>query len=370
MTIPAFDLKRQTTVIANDVLLSIQRVLDSSQFILGNTVKDFEETIGRYIGASAIGVANGSDALYLALLALNIGRGDEVITTPFTFFATAGSILRTGAKPVFSDIQLDTFNMDPDLASAHVTPRTRAMLPVHLFGLMADLPQLAAHFDGPIVEDAAQAIGASWNHRAAGTAGILGCFSFFPTKNLGAYGDAGLVSSRNPELLQQVRHLRVHGSSKKYVHEMLGINSRLDAMQAAVLSVKLPYLPAWTRRRQAIATLYDSLFRHQGIEEVTVPVVPSEAVHVYHQYTIRAMRRDDLMSFLKQRGIGSTVYYPVPLHLQPILKDLGYRRGDFPVSEKASEEVLSLPMFPELTDDEVTRVVDTIGEFYGHSPRR
>ncbi len=367
MTIPAFDLKRQTALIGPDVLARIEAVMASSQFILGDTVKDFEAAVEDVIGATAIGVANGSDALYLALMALGIGPGDEVLTTPFTFFATAGSILRTGAKPVFTDIQLDTFNMDPALASTAVTPRTRAMLPVHLFGLMADLPALQQGFDGPIVEDAAQAVGASFQGLKAGSVGALGCFSFFPTKNLGAYGDAGLVSTRHSDLADRVRRLRVHGSRTKYVHDLLGINSRLDAMQAAVLLAKLPYLSRWTERRQAIALRYSHLIRDLGIDEVVPPTVPEGAVHVFHQYTIRAENRDGLMAHLKEQGIGSTVYYPLPLHLQPVLAELGYRAGDFPESERASRTVLSLPMFPELTDDEVDRVVSSIAAFYGHS---
>lgn len=366
MAIPAFDLSRQTQKIHDDVSAAMQRVLQSSQFILGDTVKDFEQHIGNYIGATAVGVANGSDALYLALLALDVGPGDEVLTTPFTFFATAGSILRTGAKPVFTDIQLDTFNMDPDLASTRVSPRTRAMLPVHLFGLMADMPALKRAFEGPIVEDAAQAIGASWNGQLAGTVGALGCFSFFPTKNLGAYGDAGLVCSQDVTLVDRVRTLRVHGSKKKYIHEALGVNSRLDAVQAAVLDVKLPYLSDWTRRRQAIAERYTALIHDHGISEVISPMVPVEATHVFHQYTIRAERRDELMAFLKSREIGSTIYYPLALHRQPVLQYLGYRPEEFPQTEEATRTVLSLPIFPELSDDEVDTVVEAIAHFYGH----
>ncbi len=366
MNIPSFTLSRQVEALGPEIEAAIAKVIASGQFVLGPKVQQFETEVARVIGAShAIGVANGSDALYLALMALGIGPGDEVITTPFTFFATAGSILRTGAKPVFSDIQLDTFNMDPDLALARVTPRTRAMLPVHLFGLMADMSPLS-RFSGPVVEDAAQAIGATVNGQPAGTVGAMGCFSFFPTKNLGAFGDAGLVTTNDDGLASNLKVLRVHGASKKYYHEHLGINSRLDALQAAILSVKLPYLAAWTERRIAVAARYTKGLVDIGISEVVPPSVPEGYRHVFHQYTIRADKRDALAQALKEEGIGSTVYYPTSLHLQPIFADLGYGSGAFPHSEEAEATVLSLPMFPELEDDEVDQVVESIARFYGY----
>ncbi len=368
MTIPSFTLSRQVKTIGPEIEAAISEVIASGQFVLGPSVSHFESRVAQAIGAAhAIGVANGSDALYLALLALGVGPGDEVITTPFTFFATAGSILRTGAKPVFSDIDVDTFNMDPDLALARVTPRTRAMLPVHLFGLMADMPSLI-RFRGPVIEDAAQAIGAAIDGQTAGTIGAMGCFSFFPTKNLGAFGDAGLVTTNEDTLAARLKVLRVHGASKKYYHESLGINSRLDAMQAAILSVKLPYLEEWTARRIAIAARYTQGFLDLGISEVIPPVVPPGYRHVFHQYTIRAQSRDGLANALKEAGIGSTVYYPTSLHLQPVFQSLGYRPGAFPHSEEAERTVLSLPMFPELEDNEVDQVVEAIARFYGHSP--
>lgn len=345
-------------------------MLASSQFILGPEVSALEASLAQLIPAVApITVANGSDALYLSLLALGVGPGDEVVTTPFTFFATAGSILRVGGKPVFADVDPDTFNLDPDKALARVTPRTRALLPVHLFGLMADMAALQSGFSGPIVEDAAQAILAMQNGRAAGTVGELGCFSFFPTKNLGAFGDAGLVVSRVPALADAVKTLRVHGARKKYYHEMMGTNTRLDALQAAILRVKLPYLAAWTERREALASRYLSLFAQWGLDdEVRPQAVPQGYRHVYHQFTVRVDERDALQAHLHQDGIGSTVYYPHPLHLMPVFSDLGYREGSLPVAERLSREVLSLPMFPELGDDEVDQVVESLARFYhGHA---
>jgi len=370
MRIPAFDLSRQTRQLEPELREAIAEVALSGQFILGPAVSRFEQTFGEAFGVNAIGVANGSDALYLALRALDIGPGDEVITTPFTFFATAGSVLRTGAHPVFTDIQLDTFNMDPVEASAHVSPRTRAMLPVHLFGLMVDVDTLRARFGGPVIEDAAQAVGARFHGQWAGAVGDMAGFSFFPTKNLGAWGDAGMVTTKIPELADKVRMFRVHGSRQKYHHEALGINSRLDTLQAAVLSVKWTYWPEWTARRQALAARYTAYLKDLGVSEVVPPTIPSEAEHVFHQYTIRADRRDALKAYLHDQGIGSTVYYPLPLHLQPVLQDLGYREGQFPHAEEASRTVLSLPMFPELTEDEVVQVVETIARFYGHGGTR
>ncbi len=342
-------------------------VIEAGQFILGGTVAAFEEEIAGALDVThAVGVANGSDALYLALLAAGVGPGDEVVTTPFTFFATAGSISRVGAKPVFSDVDRDTFNMDPAKALAQVSPRTRAMLPVHLFGLMVDMAPLLAGFAGTVIEDAAQAIGARRDGYRAGSAGAMGCFSFFPTKNLGAFGDGGVVTTQDGSLAEALRILRTHGSRRKYLHERFGVNSRLDALQAAVLRVKLPHLADWTARRQAIAARYTAGFSALGVSEVLPPAVPAGSVHVFHQYTVRAERRDALKAHLNQAGIGSTVYYPVPLHLQPVFAELGYGPGDFPASEELSRTALSLPVFPELVDDEVDAVIEAVAAFYGH----
>jgi dTDP-4-amino-4,6-dideoxygalactose transaminase len=362
--IPAFSLKRQIAELRPELDAAWRRVVDSGQFILGGEVEALEQALTARLGVEAVAVANGSDALYLALAALGLGPGDEVVTTPFTFFATAGSILRVGAKPVFADVDPDTFNLDPGQALARVTPRTRAILPVHLFGLMADLRPLKA-FSGPVVEDAAQAILARQDGQLAGTVGDVGCFSFFPTKNLGAFGDAGLVTSRRPDLAAEVRTLRVHGATKKYYHEKLGINSRLDAVQAAVLRVKLGRLDAWTARRQALAARYTAGLEAAGLLDTVRPQrVPEGFEPVWHQYTVRLLDRDRVQQFLAERGIGSTVYYPHPLHLLPAFQSLGHRPGDFPVAETLAREALSLPMYPELRDDEVDRVVDTLAAFY------
>ncbi len=366
MEVPSFTLRRQIADIGKELSQTMETVLETGQFVLGPAVRQFEEQIAQYTHSRyAVGVGNGSDALYLALRALNIGPGDEVLTTPFTFFATVGSILRTGAKPVFTDIQVDTFNMDPEQIRTRITPRTRAVLPVHLFGLMADIETIRRNAKLFIIEDAAQAIGADLRGTMAGSAGDLAAFSFFPTKNLGALGDGGMVTAQAEELAESLRALRAHGSRKKYYHEVLGINSRLDALQAAVLSIKLAYLPVWTAKRQRLAKRYDEGLSALGLDDVRTPVVPPGFTHVFHQYTIRSGRRDQLQSYLKNRGVGSTVYYPLSVHLQPVLQDLGYRKGAFPVSERAQEEVLSLPMFPELSDQEVDYVIGAIGEFYG-----
>jgi dTDP-4-amino-4,6-dideoxygalactose transaminase len=363
--IPGFSLKEQMETLEPELLEAMRRVIRSGQFIQGPEVQALEAEMEALLGVPVVGVANGSDALYLSLAALGVGPGDTVVTTPFTFFATAGSILRTGARPVFADVDPDTFNLDPDQALSRVTPRTRAILPVHLFGLMADIEALERGFSGPIVEDAAQAILATQNGRVAGTVGALGCFSLFPTKNLGALGDAGLVTSRVPELLEKVRTLRVHGASRKYYHEMLGINSRLDAVQAALVRVKLPHLPAWTARREGLAQRYTDGLASLGLAgQVQRQAVPAGFRHVYHQYTVRVERRDELQQYLASQGIGSTVYYPHPLHLMPVFADLGHRPGDFPVAEELSRSVLSLPLYPELTEAQVDRVVERLGRFY------
>lgn len=368
--VPSFSLSQQIRDLRPELDSAWARVVDSGQFILGPEVAALEQEAAALVGGgvAALGVANGSDALYLALRALGVGPGDEVITTPFTFFATAGSILRTGARPVFADIHRDTFNLDTEGALARVTPRTRAILPVHLFGLMADVSTMARHFMGPIVEDAAQAILASRDGRVAGAVGALGCFSFFPTKNWGAFGDAGLVTATDPALVDAVKMLARHGARQKYYHEALGINSRLDALQAAILRVKLAHVAEWTGQREQLAARYTAAIAEAGLAEWATPqAVPAGARHVYHQYTVRARDRDRLAEHLRREGIGTTVYYPHALHLMPALADAGGRRGDFPEAERLTEEALSLPLFPELPPSAVDRVVEALASFYlGH----
>ena len=365
--IPSFSLTQQIAGLRPELDAAWARVVDSGQFILGPEVAALEQEAASLVGGgvAAAGVANGSDALYLALSALGVGAGDEVITTPFTFFATAGSILRTGARPVFADINRDTFNLDTEGALARVTPRTRAILPVHLFGLMADAATMARHFAVPIVEDAAQAILASRDGRAAGAVGALGCFSFFPTKNWGAFGDAGMVTGTDAALVDRVKMLARHGARRKYFHEAAGINSRLDALQAAILRVKLRHVAEWTTRRQELAARYTAAIAEAGLAEWVKPqAVPDGARHVYHQYTVRVKDRDRLAACLQTAGIGTTVYYPHALHLMPALAAAGGRLGDFPEAEQLTQEALSLPMFPELPPSAVDRVVDALASFY------
>ena len=367
--IPSFDLTRQNAELKDELLEALASVIERGQFILGENVSAFEKEVARLCGVKfGIGVGNGSDALYLALLALGIGPGDEVITTPFTFFATAGSIARTGARPVFVDIDAATWNLDPALIEAKITPRTRAILPVHLYGCPAEMGAivaLAEKYNLKIIEDAAQAIRAAYKGKKVGSFGDAACLSFFPTKNLGAFGDAGMVVTDNPDLADKVRLLRVHGARPKYYHQLLGVNSRLDELQAAVLKLKLEHLSRWNERRRSIASLYSQLLK--GLAEeglLRLPSVPEGMEHIFHQYTIQAGERDKLQAWLKERGIGSTIYYPQPLHLQKVFASYGHKEGDFPVAERAAREVLSLPMFPELTDDEVKIVAEAIIEFF------
>ena len=372
MKVPSFDLKEQNQRLRDELMAAIEDVVLSGQFILGDVVAFFETQIAQLCEVKhGIGVGNGSDALYIALVACGVGPGDEVITTPFTFFATAGSIVRAGATPVFADIDLETFNIDPLDIEKKITSRTKAILPVHLYGQSADMDpimNIARKHGLKVIEDAAQAIGASYRGRMVCNLGDVACLSFFPTKNLGAFGDAGMIVTSDDEIADKCRILRVHGSRKKYHHEMLGINSRLDALQAKVLSVKLKYLEEWTESRRRIAQRYTSGLSGTYAVKSGNLVLPKEMDgnrHVYHQYTIRAKNRDDLQAYLKDKGISSTVYYPLPLHLQKVFSDLGYKEGDFPNSEEASKTVLSLPMFPELKDDQVDYVVDAISAFSG-----
>lgn len=365
MKVPAFDLTEQNRRLRAELMAAIAQVVDGSQFILGEPVAEFEAALAKLCGVKhAIGVANGSDALYLALAACGIGPGDEVITTPFTFFATAGAIVRAGATPVFADIDEATFNLDPMAVERALTGKTKAILPVHLYGHPADMDptvEMAKRHGLKVIEDAAQAIGAEYRGRKVASLGDLSCISFFPTKNIGAFGDAGAVVTDDDQLAERLRMLRVHGSRKKYYHEMLGINSRLDTLQAVILSLKSKYLGEWTEKRRAIAAEYSD--RLKSLRSVRLPVEQDGCRHVYHQYTIAAGERDRLKAYLADQGIGSTVYYPHPLHLQKVFTNLGYRKGDFPAAERAAESVLSLPMYPEMTMEQVKYVAEALARF-------
>ena len=369
VTLPFLDLKAQFASIREEVMAAINEVMESQHFILGPEVEALEREVASQAGARfAVGCASGSDALLLALLAGEIGRDDEVITTPFTFVATAGAIARIGAKPVFVDIDPVTFNLDPDRIEKAITPRTRAIMPVHLFGLAADLDpilRIAAKDHLLVVEDAAQAIGACYHGHQVGSLGTFGCFSFFPSKNLGGAGDGGLVTTNDDKLGERLKLLRVHGSRKKYEYEIIGINSRLDALQAGILRVKLRHLDAWTTARQHNADHYRKLFAEFGLEgRVKLPETPDNQTHVYNQFTIRVSERDGLRAFLKERGIPTEVYYPAPLHLQRAYAYLGHKVGDFPEAESASKEVVALPIYPELSREQQETIVATVSDFF------
>jgi dTDP-4-amino-4,6-dideoxygalactose transaminase len=370
MAFDFLDLKAQYATIRDDVMAAITRVMDSQHFILGPEVKLLEDELAAKLGAKhAIGCASGTDALILALLAAGIGHGDEVITSPFSFVASPGSIAYVGAKPVFVDIDPVTFNIDPSLIEAAITPRTRAIMPVHLFGLPADMDpilHIAKAKNLLVIEDAAQAIGSQYGGRFSGTLGDFGCFSFFPSKNLGGAGDGGFITTNDSAMDERLRMIRVHGSKQRYYHEILGTNSRLDALQAAVLRVKLPHLDTWAVGRAKLAARYRQLFeQHALAPHLTAPVVPSNKYHhVYNQFTIRVARRDELKESLRVAGVPSEIYYPLCLHLQDAFSYLGLKEGAFPVSEKASREVLSLPIYPELSDAHQDLVVEGIAEFF------
>ena len=368
--VPLLDLKAQYATFRKEVGLAIERVLDSQYFILGGEVKAFEDRAAQYCGVRhAVGCASGSDALLLALLALEIGPGDEVITVPFTFFATAGAIVHAGAKPVFVDIEPGTFNMDaPQLTQVlDRHPKARAILPVHLYGACADMDAIRdiARARGlAVIEDAAQAIGSEYKGQRAGGLGELGCFSFFPSKNLGAFGDGGMVTTNDDRLAERLRALRVHGSRTKYIYEWVGLNSRLDALQAAVLRVKIEYLDGWTEGRQRNAAHYTQRFKELGTPAIVPQPAPYQTRHIYNQYTLLCPRRDELRQALAAQAIGTEVYYPLPLHLQKCFADLGYKAGDFPVSERCAEEALSLPIYPELAVEDLDTVADAVAAFY------
>jgi dTDP-4-amino-4,6-dideoxygalactose transaminase len=364
------DLRAQFAAIRDEVMAAVTRVMESQYFILGPEVDHLEQEMAAKLGAKhAVGCASGTDALILALLAAQIGPGHEVITTPFSFVATAGSIADVGAKPVFVDIDPVTFNIDPNKIEAAITPQTRAIMPVHLFGQPADMDpilELAKAHQLLVVEDAAQAIGSRYRDRFIGTFGDFGCFSFFPSKNLGGAGDGGLITTNDAALAERLRMLRMHGSKTKYFHELLGTNSRLDALQAAVLRVKLRYLDGWETGRQHRATRYRRLFEEKNLGDlVTVPPVPPASDHhVYNQFTIRAHRRDQLKESLRLAGIPTEIYYPLCLHLQQAFSYLGYYATQMPISEQACQEVLSLPVYPELSDAHQDLVVQAIADFY------
>jgi dTDP-4-amino-4,6-dideoxygalactose transaminase len=364
-----FDLQAQFRTIRHEILQAVESVLESQHFILGQQVELFETEAAAYVEAPyAVGCASGTDALYLALCAQGIGPGDEVITTPFTFVATAGSIVRTGATPVFVDIDPDTFNIAPDLIERAVTEKTSAILPVHLFGLAADLrpiTQIAADHSLAVIEDAAQAIGATYHGQKVGSIGDFGCFSFFPSKNLGCAGDGGMVTARDRGKTDRLHLLRAHGTRRKYHSEIIGMNSRLDALQAAILRVKIRYLDSWTKARQERAARYSQLFGAYGLSTiVTSPTTPSDCGHVFNQYVIRCEDRDSLRSYLQEQGVPTAIYYPEPLHLQPAFAHLGYAKGSMPQAEKACTHSLALPIYPELPSEDQERVVRSIAEFY------
>jgi dTDP-4-amino-4,6-dideoxygalactose transaminase len=364
--IPILDLKAQYESIKDEINAAMTEVLESTKFILGPAMQDLEQRVAAYCGCEyGVGVASGTDALRLTLAALGIGTGDEVITTPFTFIATANTISRSGARPVFVDIDHRTYNIDPVAIEAAITERTRAIVLVHLYGQPADMDpimELAETHGLYVIEDAAQAIGARYKGRRVGSIGHVGCLSFYPTKNLGAYGDGGMVVSNDVALAEKVDILRRQGGEKKYHAEVLGFNSRLDSLQAAILGVKLNYLDVWNERRRQLAQRYNELLA--GLSIMT-PYEPPDVYHVYHQYSIRAPQRDALSTYLKGRGIGTMIYYPVPLHLQRLYANLGYGENSLPESERASQEVLSLPMYPELSEAQQQEVAQAIWEFYG-----
>lgn len=376
--VPLLDLTPQYGPLRDEIIATVTRVCDSQRYIGGPEVEGLERELAAQLGVGhAVAVSSGTDALLVALMALNIGPGDEVITSTYSFFATAGAIVRVGATPVLVDIEPVTYNLDPALVKQAVTAKTKAIMPVHLYGLSADMDPLldeASRSGLPVIEDAAQAIGATYKGRPVGGLGTFGCFSFFPSKNLGAFGDAGLVTTGDAALAQRVKVLRDHGMQPKYYHQLVGGNFRMDAMQAAILRVKAPHLPAWTEARRMNASRYVRLFRDAGLTEVTgadaagrsplvLPTEPSGRRHIFNQFVIRSGDRDGLKAHLDAHGIGNEIYYPVPFHLQACFASLGYKAGDFPHAERAARETLALPIFGELTPDQQQAVVTTIAEY-------
>jgi dTDP-4-amino-4,6-dideoxygalactose transaminase len=373
--VPLLDLQAQFAPIRDDILAAIIRVCDSQRFVMGPEITAFEHEMAEMLSVRhAVAVSSGTDALLLALMTLGIQPGDEVITPTYSFFASAGATMRLGARPVLVDIEDATFNLDPALVAGAITPRTKAIIPVHLFGLAADLDpilELAAREGIPVIEDAAQAIGARYKSRLLGGLGAFGCFSFFPSKNLGAFGDAGLLTTNDDALAKRARLLRTHGMEPKYFHHEVGANFRMDALQAAVLRIKARHLADWTNNRRANAERYGTLFRKAGLSgRVQLPVEPPDRFHIFNQYVIRTSDRDALKQHLDKGGIGNEIYYPSPFHLQPAFAYLGHRHGDFPVSDRAAAESLAIPIYGELTAAQQETVVGAIAEFVGvTSPR-
>jgi len=369
MNVPLLDLKQQHAALREELRAATDRIIDSQQFVLGEEVRLLEEEIARYSQVKhAAGCASGSDALLLALMALDIKAGDEVITTPFSFFATASSIARVGARPVFVDIEPRTYNLDPSLVEAAITERTRAIIPVHLYGQCAEMDALlevAARHELPVIEDAAQAIGAEDAGRCAGSMGAIGCFSFYPTKNLGGAGDGGMLTTNDDSLAARLRRLRVHGGATEYIHREIGINSRLDALQAAILRVKLPHLNSWSQGRRERAQTYSLLLTKAYLAfDLRAPFIRENARHIFHQFVVRVPEhRDALIEHLKAHGVGVKIYYPVPLHLQECFEYLGYREGALPLAERAARETLALPIYPELRLEQQQYVVDVLKRF-------
>jgi dTDP-4-amino-4,6-dideoxygalactose transaminase len=365
--VPLLDLEAQYLPLRDEILAAITRVCDSQRFIMGPEVEGLERELASYLEVpEAIAVSSGTDALLAAFMVLGLGPGDEVVTSTYSFFATAGCVARVGATPVLVDIDPATFNLDPAGVRAAVTPRTRAIVPVHLYGLCADMDPImdVARARGiPVIEDAAQAIGATYKGRQAGSIGTLGCFSFFPSKNLGAFGDGGLITTSDRALAKEVRLVRNHGAEPKYFHKRVGANFRLDALQAAVLRVKLPHLARWTAMRQANAARYDALITAAGLSgRITLPFAPADRRHIFNQYIVRVPHRDRVRAFLSDRGIGTEIYYPVPFHLQECFSSLGHTRGDFPHAEAAADSTLALPIYGELTADQQAAVVSALAD--------
>ena len=366
MQVPLLDLKTQYKTYKREVVRAINDICESQSFILGSAVAEFEERIATYCGSKyAVGVSSGTDALLVGLMALEIGPDDEVITTPFTFFATAGCIARVGAKPVFVDVEPATYNIDVRRIEKKMTEKTQAIIPVHLFGQAAQMKpimEIARQHHLAVIEDAAQAMGAKQDGVKCGNFGNCGCFSFYPSKNLGGFGDGGLVTTNSSVLAEKIKILRDHGQNPRYFYKMVGGNFRLDAIQAAVLAVKLKYLDKWNEKRRQNAALYDYIFADSPVKG---PKIDSNNISIYHQYTVTVPKRDGLQKFLAENQIGSAVFYPKPLHLQECFRGLGYREGDLPVAEKLCREVLSLPVYPELTEEQIEYVGKTVLKFYG-----
>lgn len=371
MQVPLLDLKAQYAIIKDDVLTTVSEVLESQRYIDGPKVTELEEKIAAISDCKfAVGASSGTDAILNSLMSLDIGAGDEVITTPFTFFATVGCIARTGAKPIFVDIDPKTYNIDPNLVEQAVTKRTKAIVPVHLFGQMADMDpivEIAEKYNLAVIEDAAQSITSTYKGRKAGSIGTVGCFSFFPSKNLGGAGDGGMIVTNNEQLYCRLKIMRNHGSNPKYYHQFVGGNFRLDAIQAAVLLVKLSYLDDWSEARRRNAALYNEKFTDTVVE---TPYIHPDCVSIYNQYVIRIPKRDEVVAHLRKENIGCEIYYPCPMHLQECFRNLGYKQGDFPETEKASKEVLAIPVYPELTDDMQDCVAEKIISFVGWSDIR